>query len=254
MAQIYKKHIPRRSAPWSSLTLKESLTGMCTSSEEGGPGGYGTAGLDHTPPEGEKNPSPQQTSPRATPSEDSTGPLVGPSRTRFHWATRSTMTWRHAGWGRGILRRSGRLFSTSVPGPAYAAQVGAPFVAPIADIAGGFALLQLSFFPLPSCSFSVSFSTPDHETFGPLLAPAQTCSPLFVTSGGQGEPGGVDGAVCVWRSERSGALGWLEASGLFRDRAFGQWEGFAGEPGGVHQCPRLLHAFYTTLCTVKVLA
>lgn len=104
MAQIYKStcHTFHTFRTW---VIADSLrvTHWNGTSSKGGPGGYGRAG---PPQEGERtlhrNKQTRVLCPRG-----STGPLVGSSRTRFHWARRSTMTWRHAGWGHGILRRSG---------------------------------------------------------------------------------------------------------------------------------------------------
>lgn len=137
-----------------------------------------------------KDPSPQQTNPRATPSRDSTGPLVGPSRIQFHWATRPTMTWRHAGWGHGILRRSGCPFLSVLQLHIHVHQRRCHFVAPMPAARVGSQLgSQLHISSPPSAALS----TPRHETSGPLLDPAQSCSPLFVTSGVASKPPGAGG-------------------------------------------------------------
>ena len=109
--QIYKKHIAH--VPHLAISIsdsEESLTdgmGMSSKADRGLREGW-------APTRRRKTLHRNKTGvPR--PAETRLGPLVGPSRTRFHWATRSTMTWRHARWGRGILRRSGRPFSCTWP-------------------------------------------------------------------------------------------------------------------------------------------
>lgn len=126
------------SAPGLSLTPSESLTGMGRRQRaDRGAGGLG-------PHQKAKDPSPQQTNPRALPSQpsrDSTGPLVGPSRSRFHWATRSTMTWRHAGLGLGSSGGVGGLTCLAASTSCPSAPV--PFRGSNADRAGGFAAAAL---------------------------------------------------------------------------------------------------------------
>lgn len=150
---------------------------MCTSSKKGDQG----AGRAGPPQEGEKNPFTATNKPApATASRDSTGPLVGPSRTRFHWATGSAMTWRHARWGHGILRgvelalTCPYMCCTSCPSalaPMLTARVGSTLQA---DFRCPFCICSILQFP---------FSRSHHETFGPLLAPAQTWLSSFLFFG-----------------------------------------------------------------------
>lgn len=153
-----------------------------------------------------KDPSPQQTNPRATPSRDSTGPLVGPSRTQFHWATRPTMTWRHAGWGHGILRRSGCPFCLSCS--AYSCPPApVPFRGSNAGRTGGFAAGFAAAHLLAALCSPLDASPRD------LWPPAGPCSDVLSSfcdlRGGVEAPGGRRAGMgrCVTQSERSGALG-----------------------------------------------
>lgn len=161
-----------------------------------------------------KDPSPQQTNPRGRPAslaENSTGPLVGPSRIRFHWARRSTMTWRHAGWSLGSSGGVGGFcLSCSIYEYIGPRLRWCHFVAPMLTAQVGSQLhLFLSL-------LSAFLSTPDHETSGPLLAPAQTWLSSFVTSGAldaqerrRGKWGGVHANLakrairCIGRLETS---------------------------------------------------
>lgn len=178
-------------------------------------GRTGVCGRAWPPPEGER-PFTATNKPACSAQPASTGPLVGPSRIRFHWATRSTMTWRLAGWGLGSSGGVGGLtclaVSTSLP-----RRRRCPFVAPVLTARVGSQAAALS-----RCT-RLQFSKPGHETFGLLLAPAQTWLSSFCDLRGDVRGEG-DGAVCprTWPSERSGALGGLETSGPCRDRAFGQ--------------------------------
>lgn len=119
-----------------------------------------------------------------------------------------------------------------------------PFVAPMLTARVG---SQLQLFSLTSAVLQF-LPAPDHETFGLLLAPARTWLSSFCDL--MGDVRGTDGAVCprTWPSERSGAMGGLETSGPCRDRAFGLWEGFAGEPGGVHQFEATARVLKVLLC------
>lgn len=129
--------------------------------------------------------------------------------------------------------------------PAHPVDADCPSVAPMLTAQGGFVLLRVFVAAalLASAPVSLSLSTPDHETSGPLLAPAQTWLSSFCDLRGgtcRGDEGGVEweergewgGVVFAKRAIRHN--GRLEASGPFRDCAFG--DGFLrGGPGDMQQ-------------------
>lgn len=149
--------------------------------------GKGREGLGWGPPlEGEKNPSPQQTSPRARQPRTRRGPSsgppainsIGPHAPRLHGAMPDGAI--------GILRESGLpLCCPHMSACISILPIGA--AGSNADRAGGFERCMQALFSLPFLQLlRFPLSTPGHETFGPLLANAQTWLSSFCDLRGAG--------------------------------------------------------------------